>query len=82
MEPPIERLLPWHQLAEIVPYSRQHVARLERAGQFPRRVRVGPGRVAWRASEVQEWIESRRRGGLEIPAQQRRAALIGASKSR
>ena len=64
---PTEYLLAWPQLAKVVPYSRQHVTRLEHAGQFPTRVRVGAGRVAWRASEVQEWIESRQRGTLEIP---------------
>jgi prophage regulatory protein len=57
----IERFLTWPQLADIVPYSRQHVGRLERAGRFPRRVQVGPNRVAWLESEVDEWIRSRAR---------------------
>ena len=28
-------------------------------GLFPRQRRIGPGRVAWRASEVRTWIEGR-----------------------
>ncbi len=28
-------------------------------GLFPRQRKLGPGRVAWRASDVCEWIESR-----------------------
>jgi prophage regulatory protein len=60
----IERLLTWPKLAEIVPYSRQHVQRLEQAGQFPQRLQLGPGRVAWRASEIEDWIETRQRGTL------------------
>jgi len=42
-----------------VPYSFAHIARLEAAGQFPKRVRLGACRVAWIAEEVDEWIEAR-----------------------
>jgi len=28
-------------------------------GLFPRQRQLGPGRVAWRASDVRDWIESR-----------------------
>jgi prophage regulatory protein len=39
--------------------SFQHIARLEAAGQFPKRVRLGACRVAWVAEEVQGWIDER-----------------------
>jgi prophage regulatory protein len=42
-----------------IPYSFQHIARLEKAGQFPKRVQLGPCRVAWRYEEVCEWINAR-----------------------
>jgi prophage regulatory protein len=42
-----------------IPYSFQHIARLEKAGQFPKRVQLGPCRVAWRYEEVCEWIAER-----------------------
>ena len=42
-----------------VPYSPAHIARLEAAGQFPKRVRLGACRVAWLAAEVQGWIDER-----------------------
>jgi prophage regulatory protein len=42
-----------------VPYSFAHIARLEVAGQFPSRVRLGACRVAWVAEEVENWIEER-----------------------
>lgn len=42
-----------------VPYSFAHIARLEAAGQFPKRVRLGACRVAWLAVEVQSWIDER-----------------------
>ena len=42
-----------------VPYSFAHVARLEAAGQFPKRVPLGACRVAWLSEEVQAWIDER-----------------------
>lgn len=39
-----------------IPYSFQHIARLEGAGKFPKRVQLGQCRVAWRYEEVMEWI--------------------------
>ena len=42
-----------------VPYSFAHIARLEAAGQFPKRIRLGACRVAWLAAEVQNWIDER-----------------------
>ena len=42
-----------------VPYSFAHIARLEAAGQFPQRVRLGACRVAWVSEEVQTWIDER-----------------------
>jgi prophage regulatory protein len=61
-----DRLLTWHQLAEVVPYCRDHIRRLELAGEFPKRLQLGRARIAWRASEVEAWIESRERGALPI----------------
>ncbi|MEZ5844834.1 MAG: AlpA family phage regulatory protein [Hyphomicrobiaceae bacterium] len=42
-----------------IPYSPQHIARLERAGKFPRRMQLGPCRVAWSCAAVEAWIASR-----------------------
>ena len=42
-----------------VPYCFAHIARLEAAGLFPKRVRLGACRVAWIAEEVQNWIDER-----------------------
>lgn len=42
-----------------VPYSFAHIARLECAGNFPKRVKLGACRVAWVAEEVETWIEER-----------------------
>ena len=47
------------QLREMVLYSPQHVDRLERTGQFPKRVRLGQNQVGWLESEVVDWLRKR-----------------------
>lgn len=42
-----------------IPYSFVHIARLEQAGAFPKRVQLGKCRVAWLAAEVEAWIDER-----------------------
>jgi prophage regulatory protein len=42
-----------------IPYSPQHIARLEKAGRFPKRIPLGQNRVAWLLSEVDEWLKQR-----------------------
>ena len=53
------RILSKRQLREVVLYSPQHIARLEKAGQFPKRVQLGPCRVGWVEDEVLDWLTSR-----------------------
>lgn len=55
----VMRILSKRQVKEIVLYSPQHIARLEKAGKFPERVKLGPNRVGWVESEVLEWLEQR-----------------------
>ena len=43
----------------MVPYTPQHILRLENQGKFPRRVQVGPNRVSWLESEVEAWVATR-----------------------
>jgi len=53
------RLVSKKELRAIVLYSPAHIDRLEKAGLFPKRVSLGPGRVGWIESEVIEWLEHR-----------------------
>ncbi len=41
------KMLSKRQLKELVLYSPQHIARLEKAGLFPKRVQLGLSRVGW-----------------------------------
>lgn len=49
------------QLALIVPFSSQHVLRLEKMGKFPKRIKIGERRVGWRLSEIEAWLVERMR---------------------
>ena len=53
------RMLSKRQLKELVLYSSQHIARLEAAGTFPKRVQLGQCRVGWVEGEVLEWLQKR-----------------------
>jgi len=53
------RILSKRQLKEMVLYSPQHISRLEAAGKFPKRVRLGQCRVGWVESEVLDWLQER-----------------------
>lgn len=50
-----------HERKRLVPLSEPTIWRMERRGEFPRRIRVSPGRVAWRRSEIERWLEQRTR---------------------
>lgn len=62
----VMRILSKRQLKELVLYSPQHIARLEKAGKFPKRVKLGPNRVGWVEQEVLDWLQTRL-DGREIP---------------
>ena len=49
-----------------VTFSKVHLWRLEKAGQFPKRVPLGAARHGWVNSEIDEWLTSRiaQRDGL------------------
>jgi prophage regulatory protein len=54
------RFLNYRELSKLVPLSRQHIYRLEAAGEFPPHVKVGARGVVWFEPEVRAWMEARR----------------------
>ena len=44
---------------EVTSLSRTTRWRMERRGEFPKRVRLSPGRVGWRQADIEAWISSR-----------------------
>lgn len=53
------RFLSMKEVCALTGYSRTHIYRLERAGQFVRRRKLGPGKIGFLAREVIDWINSR-----------------------
>jgi prophage regulatory protein len=53
------RILTRRHLRELIPYTPQHIQRLEKAGKFPRRIQLGPNRVGWVATEIDAWLAER-----------------------
>ncbi|MEQ1613831.1 MAG: AlpA family phage regulatory protein [Hyphomicrobiaceae bacterium] len=56
---PSPRLITKSELRQIVPYTPQHILRLEKQNKFPKRVQVGSNRVAWLLSEIESWVAQR-----------------------
>ena len=47
------------EIVQRIPYSQNHLRRLEAKGSFPKRIRIGANRVAWVRQEIDSWIEAR-----------------------
>lgn len=47
------------QVTALVLYSPAHIARLEAAGTFPKRVSLGVSRVGWVEQEILDWMQQR-----------------------
>ncbi|CAM4263322.1 MULTISPECIES: helix-turn-helix transcriptional regulator [Alteromonas] len=52
------------KLQTYVGLSRTTIWRLEKNGQFPKRVRLGQNSVGWLKGDVDTWLESRK--GVEL----------------
>ncbi len=57
--PDRNRLIRLPELLDLVPFSRSHIHRLEKRGKFPRRLKLGMRRIAWRENEILRWIHER-----------------------
>jgi prophage regulatory protein len=44
-----------------IPHGKVQIWRLEKRGEFPKRVRLSQARHAWLETEIDEWIETRAR---------------------
>jgi prophage regulatory protein len=57
----VPRIITKKELLRIVPYTPQHILRLEKKNQFPKRISIGARRVGWYLSEVEAWLGTRPR---------------------
>ena len=42
-----------------IPYSRPSLARLEKDGRFPRRIRLSSNVIVWDRDEIEAWLQAR-----------------------
>ncbi len=60
VSPDVDRIISAKERRTMIPYSDMHIWRLEQDGRFPKRIRLGKGRVGWSLHEIEEWIAARK----------------------
>jgi prophage regulatory protein len=61
----LPRIITRKELRLIVPFTSQHILRLEKLGKFPKRIRIGARRVGWYLDDVEAWLGQCPRGACE-----------------
>ena len=56
-----DKVIRRRELLQMIGVSAATQWRLEKAGLFPRRIRVARGAVGWHLAEVEEWLKTRGR---------------------
>jgi prophage regulatory protein len=64
----LPRVITRRELGRLVPYTPQHILRLEKKDKFPKRIKVGERRVGWWLHEVMAWLEQKSGKGGEKAA--------------
>lgn len=59
MNDELPRIVNKKELRLLVPYSPQHILRLEKDNEFPKRIQIGKRRVGWSLKEIKDWIATR-----------------------
>ncbi|MFM1816425.1 MAG: hypothetical protein RLZ98_3120 [Pseudomonadota bacterium] len=55
----VDRLLTIREVVVVTGLSKSTLYRMQAEGLFPRARKISKGRVAWRASDVENWIEEK-----------------------
>ena len=76
MNEQLPQVITRRELRRMVPYTTQHILRLEKQGKFPKRIKVGERRVLWRSEEVMAWREQKSRKGSDMVAARIRNHLV------
>lgn len=64
------RILSMKEVCVLTGFSRTHIYRLEAAGRFPRRRKLGISKIGFINLEVREWIENLEQPELRQPFNQ------------
>lgn len=65
------KVLKYQDLHGMFGFCRSTLYRMEKAGRFPKRIRLGSRSVGWNEDEVMAWLNTRPRGftNVESPLQ-------------
>ena len=75
------KLLRRDEVLEILGMSNAWLYGQIRKGKFPQPIQVGARAIAWRQSDVEEWLESRQTGIKTVDAELLEKRMIGAELS-
>ena len=76
-----ERLISMKEVTSRVPFTKVHVYRLIKRGEFPDRVKIGKRRVCWRESDIDAWIASKVAAATSKERRDERGSFRGAAES-
>jgi predicted DNA-binding transcriptional regulator AlpA len=57
---PVDQMRDWPHVHERTTLCRTSVWDMARKGLFPRPVKISPGRIAWKESDLAQWMAGRR----------------------
>ncbi len=69
------RIVTQKELRVLVPYTPQHISRLEKSGKFPRRMQLGQNRIGWRLMDIEAWVNARTPKQLYVADPEQRDAI-------
>lgn len=55
----IQTILTRQQVLDIIPYSATQIWRMEKAGEFPKPIRLGANRVGYLSTAIEAWLASK-----------------------
>lgn len=53
-----ERMLKLPEVIQVTGISKSAIARKEKAGEFPKRIKLGVRSVAWSETEINAWVQA------------------------
>jgi len=58
MHKPVDRLVSLPEVRRITSLGTTTIYAAMKREQFPKQIRITPGRVAWRESEIEAWLQN------------------------
>lgn len=78
----MQKIMRRPEVRAVTGLSNSSIDRLESAGDFPRRVQLSSNAIGWILSEITEWLDTRKRGGVKAPTAANAARRKSGSESR